>query len=131
MKLLGFASLALTLLPSCALFGGPAGAIKVSEVSPLVLDISTRHDVYVAADDTLTPELVTTYLGQTASVRDVLAGAGKFLGVEVLEPAMEPVMARYDAYVRTDAALSESLRRVLLRSTLILRTEVFPAARGE
>jgi len=118
-------------LASCALFGGGAGEIKVSEVAPLVEDIAGRHDLYVNADTALTAAAVAQFLSESLHLCDLVGeDAPKYIHVDVLAPAATPIMVRYDAYVAGDSTLTAQKRTALLRSTTILR-DVFVAARAE
>lgn len=89
-------------------------------VSSLVERVVERHDSYVEADGSLSPEAKGAALAESAGASALMALPE--ISGSMLSKSMEPVMQRHDAYVSADASLDDLERGIYLESTERLRS---------
>jgi len=97
------------------------GKIRSDSVRVLIAPVTLRHDHYLTSAAGISPVDSAAWFGQSAKCRSLVKKLGSFVKASVLEPVLEPVLDRHDAWVQADAVLPDVSRRTALRSSKLLR----------
>ncbi|MGB0972466.1 MAG: hypothetical protein ACPGVG_16130 [Mycobacterium sp.] len=100
---------------------GTTAELQVSNVAPALELATERHDVYVAADATISQTEQSRYLAQSAGLMGAFSSGQDYVPIEAVRADLEEVADRHDAYVGADGAISEAQRARWLRTTQQMR----------
>jgi hypothetical protein len=120
-KLLCGLAVAVLTFASCV---GTSTGYSRDNVRPAIQIVTARHDAYVEADATLTPDQVIAYEHESFKAAALLAY--DTIPVEAFAAAMPPVLDRVDTYIRNDASLTAPQQAQRLRTSQLLRDLMAP-----